>query len=99
MITILTSVDKEGLELPLEKKDLLQCPDGSLSQPLSSSLTADFVFRLSGTSEGHSFRILFIVNYLLQDDLPCEERIVSRPFMVYSTRPSVSWGNAILVLI
>ena len=38
------------------------------------------------TSEGNTFRLLFLVNYATEDGQTLEEKILSRSFAVYSNR-------------
>jgi len=79
-------VGAEGQELPVTKSNILESPEGGLVQSLDSNLSAHFSLKVLDTSEGTMFRLLFSVTFTLEGIGPCEERIMSRPFQVYSNR-------------
>jgi len=79
-------VNAEGQDLPPTKQNLLESPEGGLTQTLDSNLSAHFSLKVLDTSEGTMFRLLFTINFTLDGVGPCEEKILSRPFQVYSNR-------------
>jgi len=79
-------VNGEGQELSSVKPNLLESPDGGLSQHLDSNLSAHFSLKILDTSEGTMFRLLFTINYTVDGLGQLEEKIMSRPFQVYSNR-------------
>jgi len=81
-----TLVDADGEELPNHKQNILESIERSLSQPLDENLSAQFSLKVMETSEGNMFRLLFTVNYRAKTMGNCEEKIQSRPFIVYSNR-------------
>eukprot|EP01119_Soliformovum_irregulare_P012069 TRINITY_DN3109_c0_g1_i1.p1 TRINITY_DN3109_c0_g1~~TRINITY_DN3109_c0_g1_i1.p1 ORF type:complete len:438 (-),score=118.72 TRINITY_DN3109_c0_g1_i1:85-1398(-) len=81
-----TLVDADGEELPNHKQNILESIERSLSQQLDENLSAQFSLKVMETSEGNMFRLLFTVNYRTKGLGPCEEKIQSRPFIVYSNR-------------
>jgi len=87
-------VDQEGDDLPSNKAAMLESIERSLSQPLDENHSAQFSLKVMETSEGNMLRLLFIVRYKLKGLGPCEERILSRPFIVYSNRKKHVKGSA-----
>jgi len=79
-------VDQEGEELPGNKGQALESIERSLTQPLDENYTAQFSLKIMETSEGNMVRLLFIVRYKTKQLGYCEEKILSRPFVVYSNR-------------
>jgi len=79
-------VNSEGGELPNNKANILEAPEGGLTQHLDSNMSAHFSLKILDTSEGTMFRLLFTMIYNLEGIGPCEEKILSRPFQVYSNR-------------
>jgi len=80
-------IDKDGNELPPEKQTILESVDDKgLTQALAPGLTANFSLKVVETSDGNQFRLLFIVNYVAEGMGPLEEKIQSRPFLVFSNR-------------
>lgn len=80
-------VDKEGGTIASDRGNILESVDGSLSQPLyGPNLSTDFSLKVLQTSQGNMFRLLFVVNYVMEGIGTCEEKIFSRPFVVHSNR-------------
>jgi hypothetical protein len=59
-------VDKDGNELPEDKRNSLQCVDGLLTRPLDKHHKSSFLLKVTQTSDGDLFRLKFIVEYRLQ---------------------------------
>eukprot|EP01114_Cavostelium_apophysatum_P000977 TRINITY_DN10846_c0_g1_i1.p1 TRINITY_DN10846_c0_g1~~TRINITY_DN10846_c0_g1_i1.p1 ORF type:complete len:537 (-),score=102.89 TRINITY_DN10846_c0_g1_i1:205-1815(-) len=82
-----TIVDKKGEVLPQNKRDLLKCVKGSLDQTLNEHLAASFCLKILETSEGSTFRLLFTITYNVEGQpMPIEEKVLSRPFAVFSNK-------------
>jgi len=81
-----TLVDQDGEDLPPTKAHMLDSIERSTTQPLDENLTAQFSLKIMETSEGNMVRLLFTVRYRLKNLGQCEEKILSRPFVVYSNR-------------
>jgi len=82
-------VDEDGYELPPQRQKLLESVVGGLVHPLDDGNTASFSIKILHTSEGHYFRLLFVVIYRVKGEpKPIEEKIISRPFVVYSKKHS-----------
>jgi hypothetical protein len=79
-------VGAEGQELPPSKASILESPEGGLVQPFDSNLSAHFSLKILDTSEGSMYRLLFTITFTLEGVGACEEKILSRPFQVYSNR-------------
>jgi len=79
-------VNSEGQDLPNTKINLLESPEGGLTQQLDTNLSAHFSLKVLDTSEGTMFRLLFTATFTLEGVGQCEEKILSRPFQVYSNR-------------
>lgn len=72
-----------GEELSPQKSNILECPEGGLTQPFDNSTKARFSLKVSDTSEGGMFRLLFVVTYRVEGLVgTCEEKILSSPFQV-----------------
>jgi len=78
-------VSGDGKELPTGKQESLSSSDG-LSHPLDEKGSASFSLKITDTSEGNTFRLLFVVSYTMDGIGQCEERILSNPFGVFSNR-------------
>lgn len=78
-------VGGDGKELPTGKQESLSSSEG-LSHTLDEKSTASFSLKITDTSEGSTFRLLFIVSYTMDGIGQCEERILSNPFGVFSNR-------------
>jgi hypothetical protein len=81
-----TLVDQDGEDLPPNKAHMLDSIERSTTQPLDENLTAQFSLKIMETSEGNMVRLMFTVRYRLKSLGQCEEKILSRPFVVYSNR-------------
>jgi len=79
-------VDQDGEDLPTNKVNMLDSIERSTNQPLDENLTAQFSLKVLETSEGNTVRLMFMVNYRLKNLGQCQEKILSRPFVVYSNR-------------
>jgi len=84
-------VNADGDDLPSGKTNLLETADGGLCQNLDSSAAAHFSLKILETSDGAMFRLLITVQYNLESSpgappVPTEEKILSRPFQVFSNR-------------
>jgi len=79
-------VDQDGEELGPNKAHMLDSIERSTTQPLDENLSAQFSLKIMETSEGNMVRLLFTVRYRLKSLGQCEEKILSRPFVVYSNR-------------
>jgi len=79
-------VDQDGEDLPTTKANMLDSIERSTTQPLDENFTAQFSLKVLETSEGNMVRLLFTVNYRLKNLGQCQEKILSRPFVVYSNR-------------
>jgi len=76
-------VSAGGEEIPSAKQNILDCPEGGLTQPLDQGLKARFSLKVLETSEGTMFRLLFSVVYRVEGGIgSCEEKILSTPFQV-----------------
>jgi len=82
---ILHSVNNEGEDLPSNKSNILEVLKG-LIQKLNDVFAAHFLLKILETSEGRMFRLLFEINYCVLGIGNCEQKILSRPFTVYSNR-------------
>jgi hypothetical protein len=76
-----------------EKENLLDCLDGGLEQSLDANHCASFALKVLETSEGHLFRLRFIIDYTIDDKEKVQEKIFSRAFSVYSNRKKNIKGN------
>jgi hypothetical protein len=81
-----TLVDQDGEDLAPNKAHMLDSIERSMTQALDENLTAQFSLKIMETSEGNMVRLLFTVRYRLKNLGSCEEKILSRPFVVYSNR-------------
>eukprot|EP01114_Cavostelium_apophysatum_P013639 TRINITY_DN3345_c0_g1_i4.p1 TRINITY_DN3345_c0_g1~~TRINITY_DN3345_c0_g1_i4.p1 ORF type:complete len:490 (-),score=94.42 TRINITY_DN3345_c0_g1_i4:44-1513(-) len=73
-------VDVHGSELP-NKHAVLECPEGLVSS-LDQSLKAKFSLKMTETSEGAMYRLLFVVQFRINGLGQCEEKVMSSPFQV-----------------
>jgi len=85
-VVTVSLVGAEGQDLPVAKTSILESPEGGLTQTLDSNLSAHFSLKVLDTSEGTMFRLLFTASFTLEGIGSCEEKIMSRPFQVYSNR-------------
>jgi len=85
-------VNGDGQDLPNNKANLLDSPDG-LTQQLDSNLSTHFSLKVLDTSEGTMFRLLFTATFTLESVGSYEEKILSRPFQVYSNRKKNTKGQ------
>jgi len=85
-VVTVTLVDQDGEELPPNKANMLDSIERSTTQPLDENHTAQFSLKVLETSEGNMVRLLFTINYRLKNLGQCQEKILSRPFVVYSNR-------------
>eukprot|EP01119_Soliformovum_irregulare_P024057 TRINITY_DN8546_c0_g1_i1.p1 TRINITY_DN8546_c0_g1~~TRINITY_DN8546_c0_g1_i1.p1 ORF type:complete len:469 (-),score=61.97 TRINITY_DN8546_c0_g1_i1:94-1404(-) len=76
-------VNRDGGEIPGQEGILESL--GGLSHPLDDEKAASFSLKVLTTSNGGSFRLLFLISYMEQLAL-VEEKILSNPFIVCSNR-------------
>eukprot|EP01114_Cavostelium_apophysatum_P010421 TRINITY_DN2409_c0_g1_i1.p1 TRINITY_DN2409_c0_g1~~TRINITY_DN2409_c0_g1_i1.p1 ORF type:complete len:401 (+),score=87.19 TRINITY_DN2409_c0_g1_i1:28-1203(+) len=82
-------VDEDGYELSAQRQKLLESVIGGMTHTLDDGNSSSFSIKILHTSEGHLFRLLFTVNYrTFTDPRPIEEKIITRPFVVYSKKHS-----------
>eukprot|EP01114_Cavostelium_apophysatum_P003206 TRINITY_DN1298_c0_g1_i1.p1 TRINITY_DN1298_c0_g1~~TRINITY_DN1298_c0_g1_i1.p1 ORF type:complete len:525 (-),score=108.87 TRINITY_DN1298_c0_g1_i1:318-1892(-) len=74
---------KTGVELP---DSVFETSDGLKTQELDSDLSAKFSIRIVDSSEGNTFKLVFIVRYEVDGYGECEDRVTSHTFTMYSTR-------------
>lgn len=79
-------VNADGLELPPHKQNALESVDGGLVHYLDQDHTTCFSAKALETSEGVSFRLVFLVSYQLKGVGKVNEKIISRSFSVYSNK-------------
>jgi len=77
-------VSKDGKEIN-DNNSILECEDG-FTKNLDSKLSASFSLLIRESSDGSQYRLLFIINYLVESIGPCQETILSLPFTVYSSK-------------
>jgi len=78
-------VNGDGEDLPVNKSNALACLEGSLTRSLDTQLMGSFSLKALHTSEGTSFRLLFLISYRTKDG-NFEEKVYSRPFSVFSNK-------------
>lgn len=66
---------------------------GGLTRPLDEERSASFSLKVSATSIGSMYRLLFTVNYRVKNSGTFTETIVSSPFSVCSNRKKQLKGN------
>lgn len=78
-------INADGNELPSNMQHILESL-GGLTRPLDEERSASFSLKVSATSIGSMYRLLFTVNYRLKNSGAFTETIVSSPFSVCSNR-------------
>lgn len=78
-------INADGNELPSTMQNILESL-GGLSRPLDEERSASFSLKVSATSIGSMYRLLFTVAYRVKGSGSFNETILSTPFSVCSNR-------------
>lgn len=89
MVTV-ELVSEQGTQLPVEKRAALSTSDGSYCKRLNEDLQADFSLMINQTFDGNLLRLMFTVDYTIEGFGSCQEKVVSRPFSVYTNKKKQS---------
>jgi hypothetical protein len=88
-------VNVDGIEIQ-SSKQMLECTEGNLTQSLDTNHSAHFSLKILETSDGNMLRFLFLVDYV-SNGASLEEKILSRPFQVFSNRKKHSKEKPVVV--
>jgi len=78
-------INADGNELPSTMQNILESL-GGLTRPLDEERSASFSLKVSATSIGSMYRLLFTVTYRIKGSGSFTETILSNPFSVCSNR-------------